>query len=148
MENGALKGVPLRAFSRAPAITLNHGSLRLLAKLAKDASLNQGEIITLAKGVVKAGGDAAAEKFLGEQRVELQERIKNQELTGRGLPPASGQLRQHLGFINKFSGRERLAVERTPALRYQHREAITTAIAVLQNIVELLDEEEERDGTR
>lgn len=139
-NNGALKGVSIRAFGRPPAMNLNHSSLKLLVQLAKDAGLTEAEIKSFAKRIIDVGSDSAALNLLSEFREELDERIKNKALTGKGVPPASGQLRQRLGFINQFAGTEQALVEASPALRYQHLEAIRTSLGVLQTVLELSED--------
>jgi hypothetical protein len=134
-SNGSLKGASLRALGTKEALGLNDEPFKALAVLAGDAGLNAGEINTAAKEAKATGSDTAAIAYLDTQRTEMADRIRNRQLTGVGSPPVSRQLRQHLGFITKFAGREAELIEGNPNVFGTHVEALKSAIAVLTEVL-------------
>jgi hypothetical protein len=136
--NGSLKGASLRALGGKEVLSLNDVPFKELAALAGDAGMNAGEITATAKDARESGSDAAAIKLIGDMRTEFVDRIKQRELTGKGHPPASRQLRQHLGFVTKFAGIEHELVENNPddSVRQAHRATIQKAIDVLNAVLQ------------
>lgn len=134
-SNGMIKGASLRALGSKDVLALNDVPFRDLAKLAGDASLNAGEIVSLAKEARKTGSDAGAVTLLTSQRTEMGDRIRERELTGVGKPPASRKLRQHLGFVIHYAGKEQELLETDPKVGSTHVETLTTAVAVLTAVL-------------
>jgi ATP-dependent protease HslVU (ClpYQ) peptidase subunit len=128
--NGSIvKDTSLRALGKAA--DLNDEPFTLLARLTTDAGLNAIEVRSLAKGVREAGSDAAAISLLDEERKARKAQIDEKRLTGHGRPPVSRQLRQHLGFVNKYGQDGEALVERNPEYQEAHLQAMKTAINVL-----------------
>jgi hypothetical protein len=134
--NGAMRGASLRALGTKEALGLNDLPYKELAKLAADAGLNATEIVTAAKQARSAGSDTGAADSLTGLRTEMNSRIRDKALTGRGKPPVSRQLRQHLGFVTKFVGRETDLVETDTTVKPMHVETIQNAINVLAAVLE------------
>jgi hypothetical protein len=135
--NGAVKGASLRALGAKDVVGLNDVPFRELAKLAADAGLNAGEITTTAKEARATGSDTAAVDMISRLRTEHGDRIRERELTGVGKPPVARQLRQHLGFVTKFAGREHELLETDPKVNATHIEAVTNAVAVLTAVLQM-----------
>jgi hypothetical protein len=136
-SNGSLKGASLRALGSKDVLALNEVPFRELATLAADAGLNATEVITTAKAARETGSDTAAVDLIAKERTELGDRIRERQLTGVGKPPMSRQLRQHLGFVTKFAGREQELIETDPKVNPTHVEALTTAVAVLSEVLRM-----------
>lgn len=133
--NGAVKGPSLRALGAKDVVSLNDVPFRELAKLATDAGLNASEIGATAKEARATGSDTGAVDVMTKLRTELGDRIQERRLTGVGKPPVSRQLRQHLGFVTKFAGREQELIETDPKVNETHIEALTSAVAVLTAVL-------------
>lgn len=133
--NGELKGASLRALGTDNVVGLNDIPFRELATLAADAGFNASEITSTAKELRDIGSDTGAVDRVTSLRDEMNERIQERKLTGIGKPPVSRQLRQRLGFITKFVGRESELLETSPQAIPMHIEALTTAIAVLTDVL-------------
>jgi hypothetical protein len=134
-SNGELRGASLRALGSEAAISLNDAPYKGLATLAADAGFNASEITTTAKNLREAGADATAIKRLDDLRTEMGDRIREHELTGGAKPPLSRQLRQHLGFVTKFVGREQELIETDPKVSGTHIEALTNAADVIAAVL-------------
>lgn len=135
-SNGEMKGASLRALGNSKVLDLNDVPYKELATLAADAGLNASEIVSTAKAAKETGSDAAQVELIQKERVELGDRIREHGLTGAGKPPVSRQLRQHLGFVNKFAGREQELIETDPKVTASHAEAIKNALGVLNALYE------------
>lgn len=133
--NGSLRGASLRALGTKEALGLNDLPYKELASIAADARLNASEIVSAAKEARASGSDTAAADSLATLRTELGDRIREQALTGNAKPPVARQLRQHLGFVTKFSGREQELIETDPKVGPKHAETIETAIKVLTAVL-------------
>lgn len=139
-----LRAASLRALGHGATLALNDAPYRALATLARDAGLNATEIQDVAKLARETGSDTAALDVLASQRSEMAERIKERELTGVGKPPLVRQLRQHLGFINRYAeksgteyaGRFGELVERNPDWVEAHMDALESAMATLSLVIE------------
>jgi hypothetical protein len=136
-SNGSIKGASLRALGAKDVVALNDVPFRELAKLAADAGLNASEINSTAKDARSSGSDTGAVDMISNLRTELGDRIQERKLTGIGKPPVSRQLRQHLGFVTKFAGREHELLETDPKVHATHTEALTNAVAVLSTVLEM-----------
>ena len=132
LTNGHMIGASLRALGKSPALTLNDAPFRELATLVEAAGLSATEITQMAKQARETGSDQGALDVLTKARVEMGDRIRERNLTGVVKPPIARQLRQHLGFVNKYVGNPGAFVETNTPVIAQHVEAITTAISVLQ----------------
>jgi hypothetical protein len=135
--NGSLKGASLRALGAKDVLALNDVPFRELAALAADAELNASEINSAAKEARATGSDAAQVELITKLRTELGDRIVEKGLTGSAKPPVSRQLRQHLGFVTKFSGREQELIETDPKVHATHVEALTNAVTVLTEVLRM-----------
>lgn len=135
--NGAVKGASLRALGAKDVVGLNDVPFRELAALANDAGLNASEISSTAKEARATGSDTGAVDVISKLRTELGDRIQERKLTGVGKPPVSRQLRQHLGFVTKFTGREHELLETDPKVNATHVEALSSAVAVLTAVLEM-----------
>jgi hypothetical protein len=135
--NGALKGASLRALGAKDVLALNDVPFKELAMLAADAGLNASEINSTAKDARTTGSDAAQVELISNLRTEFGDRIREKSLTGSGKPPMSRQLRQHLGFVTKFAGREQELLETDPKVHATHVEALSNAIAVLSEVLRM-----------
>jgi len=134
-----LKGASLRALGTKDVLALNDEPFKLLAEIARDADLNSKEILDTAKDAKEAGSDAAAITMLQGLRAEMRDRIAQKELTGTGKPPVSRQIRQHLGNVLKYEGREEelLESDRDPDVRAKHITAIEKTIEILTKVLAL-----------
>lgn len=132
--NGAAKGASLRALGNKDVVSLNDVPFKELAELAVDAGFNAGEIRSAAKTAKEAGSDEGALTHIRTLRMENNDRIAEHKLTGHGKPPMSRQLRQHLGFVTKFSSREQELLETDSAVSAQHVDVLDKAIAVLNEV--------------
>lgn len=135
--NGALKGASLRALGSRNALALNSGPFKELALLAADAGLNMGEINAISKEVKTLDSDELQSKRLAELRTEMGDRIVEKRLTGKSKPPRSRQLRQHLGFVTAYAGREQELLETDPKVSKQHYDTIAKAVKVLSAVLEM-----------
>jgi ParB-like chromosome segregation protein Spo0J len=133
-NNGGLKGASLRALGARDVMVLTNDPYKELAVLAADAGLNAGEIKRTAQATKEIGTEAGQLDFLAKERGELGDRIHEKSLTGSARPPVARQLRQHLGFVTKFSGRVQELIETDPAVGTTHLEAIDTSIEVLTEL--------------
>jgi ParB-like chromosome segregation protein Spo0J len=137
--NGGESGVrsaSLRALGSRDALNLNDVPFKELATLARDAGLNAGEVVGMAKEMKAAGSDQGALEKIQSVRVEMGDRIAEQTLTGRAKPPVARQLRQHLGNVVKYEGRESELVETDPKVGPLHLEMIERSIKVLTVLLE------------
>jgi hypothetical protein len=135
--NGEAKGPSLRALGTKEVLGLTDAPFRELAQLSADAGLNASEITSAAKSARETGTETGALEKLAALRVECGDRIRQKALTGKGVPPMSRQLRQHLGFVAKFAGREQELVETDPAVGQTHLEALRVALAVLGEVLRM-----------
>lgn len=135
--NGAVKGASLRALGTKEPLALNDVPYRELATLAGDAGLNAGEITSTAKDARTTGSDDGALELISNLRAEYGDRIRDVELTGSGKPPVSRRLRQHLGFVTKFEGREQELLETDPQVNESHVQALRTSIAILTEVLRM-----------
>jgi hypothetical protein len=136
-HNGKSHGPSLRALGGKDVQTLTDVPFRELATLAAEAGLNAGEITATAKEALATGSEAGQIEKISGLRQELRDRIAQKALTGKGVPPVSRQLRQHLGFIAKFVGREQELVETDPNVSTLHIESLTAAVAVLNEVLRM-----------
>lgn len=130
-SNGNLQGASLRALGKVA--DLNDEPFKALSTLAADAGLNSPEIKELATKVREAGADSLALALLDEERKQRTPQIEERRLTGSGKPPVPRMLRQHLGFVTKYSGNEGQLVERGSSYIETHIETLEKAITVLQS---------------
>jgi ParB-like chromosome segregation protein Spo0J len=100
--NGVIKGGTLRALGKV-APDLNDAPFKAVAELAADAGFNSAEIRDLAKRAKGAGSDVGALDLIAAERTQNEGRIAEHKLTGAGKPPIPRMLRQHLGFVTKYS---------------------------------------------
>jgi hypothetical protein len=134
--NGSLRGASLRALGAKDALTLNDVPFKELAKLSADAGLNMSEIASTAKEIKAIGSDTGQVDKLAALRTELGDRIREHKLTGSTKPPKGRQLRQHLGFVLNYEGRESELIETDPNVVGQHYAAIEKAIKILTALLE------------
>lgn len=135
--NGSIGGASLRALGAEKVVDLNDVPFKELATLAAEAGFNAGEIGSTAKELREIGSDTGAVDRVQALRVEMADRIKERELTGVGKPPTSRQLRQHLGFVTKFVGREQELLETDPNVHEMHVEALSRSVAVLTEVLRM-----------
>jgi ParB-like chromosome segregation protein Spo0J len=135
--NGSMRGASLRALGSKDAIGLNDIPFKELARLATDASLNMGEIHSVAKEVKQLGSDTTQVDKITALRTEMGDRIRERELTGSAKPPRARQLRQHLGYVINHEGSESELVETDPKVAGQHLEVLERAIKVLVSVLEM-----------
>ena len=135
--NGSVKGASLRALGAKEVVTLNDIPFRSLATLAADAGMNASEIVNAAKEARQTGSDVEQSAVFENLRAEMGDRIKSRELTGTGKPPESRRLRQFLGNVTKFAGREQELIETDPNVGQLHIETLDKAIAVLTAVREM-----------
>lgn len=135
--NGSLRGASLRALGSKDVLSLNDVPFKELASLATGAGLNVGEIAATAKEMKATGSDQGALERVQALRVELGDRIREHELTGVGRPPVSRRLRQHLGNVVKYDGREQELVETDPNVSGQHIEMVEKSVKVLTTLLEM-----------
>jgi hypothetical protein len=131
MDPNTIGGASLRALGATKVVGLNDSPFRELAQLSVDAGFNAGEVTSTARELMELASDASAVARLSELRTELGDRIRERELTGVGKPPVSRQLRQHLGYVTKFAGREDELIETNPAVGQTHIDALQKSINVL-----------------
>ncbi len=134
--NGSYNRTALRALGHKDALALNDIPFKTLATLAHDADLKMTEIISAAKDVREAGSDTGQVERLETKRIEMGDRIRERELTGSATPPAPARLRQVLGNVVKFAGREQELIETDPKVHDAHVAALSQAVAVLNKVLE------------
>lgn len=121
----------LNALAGQDVMTLNDRPYRELAQFAFDAGLGSREITALGRQAKATGSDDAGVRLIELEREEQADRIRQYSLTGNGNPPVARQLRQHIGFVNKYVDRESELVELDTSLIPKQIEALDTAIDVL-----------------
>lgn len=128
-----------RALGNSTTVGLNDVPFKALAELAVHAAFNASEINAAAKEAKETGSDTTAMDLLAKLRDENSTRIAEVARTGVGKPPLARQLRQHLGNVTKFQGREveLLETTRDDAVVADHIAALTTSIAVLTTVLKL-----------
>ena len=136
-DKDSIKGAALRALGAKDVVSLNDIPFKTLAELARDADLNAKEILDTAREVREAGSDQAALAKLEELRAEMRDRIQQKKLTGTGKPPLSRQVRQHLGNVLKFEGRESELLETDPDVSPKHIAAIEKTIEILTKVLSM-----------
>lgn len=135
--NGDVRGASLRALGAEKVVGLNDVPFKELASLAMDAGFNASEITQTAKELREISSDSGAIEHVQQLRTEMGDRIRERELTGVGKPPLSRQLRQRLGFITKYVGREHELLETDPNVGAIHIEALERSVEVLTNALQL-----------
>jgi hypothetical protein len=135
--NGQPKGPSLRALGGKDVQTLTDQPFRELAELSMKAGLNAGEINAAAKDALKTGSEAGQLGVIKTMRAEMEDRIREKDLTGEANSSASRQLRPHLGFVVKFAGSEQELVETYPSAIEAHVERLKSAITVLTEVLRL-----------
>lgn len=136
-SNGDLRGASLRALGAPKALALNDAPYRDLATLAADAGLNAKEIGSAAEAVKEKGSESEQVAYLAGLRNENANRIRERQLTGEAKPPVSRQLRQRLGFVNKFLGNEAELVENHHDVIAQHIDSLKIGIDVLTKALDI-----------
>ncbi len=131
-----LKDASLRALGKDNATGLNNEPFKSLAVLTADAGLTASEISAFADELRDAGSDATALKRLADLRVEMATRIREHALTGAGKPASSRQLRQHLGFLERFEGNAQELVEVNPATAQTHLDKLEQAKTILDAVIQ------------
>jgi disulfide oxidoreductase YuzD len=140
IENGQVRatGTSLRALGKPAMQVLNDEPYREIASLAMDAGLNANEISKLAKDAKETGSDSSALNLIARERQENAERIRRYRVERVVPKPSpSRQLRQRLGFIQKFLEDPTLLVEKAPEEMELHRLAVSQSIAILTKVGEL-----------
>lgn len=130
-----VKDAGLRALGRKEVLALNDQPFKVLAGLAGEAGLNATEIGELAKQAKATGSDTDALDVLSKAYAEMGDRIKEHSLTGASKPPLARQLRQHLGFINKYAADGAELIETNVAASEHHTDVVRTAIEVLTRVL-------------
>jgi hypothetical protein len=125
----------VRTFGMEPALGLNDVPVKKLADLAVAANLGPAEIRDLATEMKKTGSDTGMITFIDTKEAEMEERIRENALTGNGKPAPSSQLRRHLGFINGFAQNPSALVERSPAAMAEHLLAVQTARQIIDFVI-------------
>lgn len=134
-SNGILSGLHNALGNEKLALTLNDEPYRQLVMLAKDTGLKASEVNEFAVAAKETGSDEKALEYLAERRREMSDRIRTFGLTGTSKPPLARQLRQHLGFVNTHGGNPAALVETNLEYVERHREALTSAQAVLAAVL-------------
>jgi hypothetical protein len=132
-----LRGASLRALGSKDVLALNDVPFKTLAELSRDADFNAKEILDAAKDAKAAGSDSAALAQISELRTEMRDRIQQKTLTGVGKPPISRQIRQHLGNVLKYEGREEELLETDPDVNAKHIDTLVKAIAILTKVLNM-----------
>lgn len=132
-----LSNAALRALGAKDPQALNDAPFLGLAQLAADAGLTATEVATAAKDIRDIGSEAGQIQKLEALRTELGDRIRERALTGRGKPAPSRQLRQHLGNVNKFLGKEHELLETDPACFDLAITTIETSINILTELLKM-----------
>jgi len=138
-----LRAASLRALGNNSVQVLNDTPFKEVAELARDAGLQSAEINEVAKAAKDTGSDTDAIDHIRRVRVENTDRITAYRTTGGGKPPASGKLRQSLGYLLAFEGRPAELLERSPNLSVvaDHEKALRAAVALLQDVLRLQEAE-------
>lgn len=132
IKNGRLREPSLRALGKVPVLALNNAPYVELVRLAEDAALKADEIITLAREAKETGSDTAALQRLAEVRKEMEERIRQNALTGVGNPSPAAMLRRFSGWILRYTENPGLLAETVPAVMFKHRDILSNIAAVAQ----------------
>lgn len=135
LKTDDIKGASLRALGAEKVVSLNDVPFKELASLAADAGFNAAEISDTAKQMRSLAADDKAIEHVKGLRKEMGARIREHALTGAGRPPVSRQLRQHLGFINKFETSVSNLLESSPQNQQQTIEALEKAMKVLGDLL-------------
>jgi hypothetical protein len=122
----------LRSFGMEPVLGLNDVPFKKLVELAVEANLGPAEIKELADDMKKTGSDAGMIKHVDAKKAEMSDRIREHALLGNGKPPASSQLRRHLGFITGHAAQPTALVERSPAAMAEHLRVMEEAVQILE----------------
>jgi len=130
----------LRALGSEKVAAINEAPYRELAKLAVDARFSAAEINETARHIISLSSDTKALDWLVEVRDASLARIGEVSTTGNpGTVTAARALRQHLGYVLKFAGREDELIETSPSQRAAHLTYATKARDVLNALSMKLD---------
>lgn len=135
LKTDDIKGASLRALGAEKVVGLNDVPFKELSSLAADAGFNAAEISETAKQMRTLAADDKAIEYVHGLRKEMDARIREHALTGAGRPPVSRQLRQHLGFINKFEANIGNLLESSPQNQQASIEALEKAVKLLGDLL-------------
>lgn len=138
VDPNLLSSAALKALGSSASLTLHAEPYRSLAQLAADAGLGVAEINTIVGDVRALDSDLTQVDALDRERDSRSEEITLRRLYGKtnGIP-ASRTLRQHLGFVTKYHGREHELIEKNPGLQDAQVEILRTSVAVLSAVLEM-----------
>jgi len=140
LSNGQVRatGASLRTLGKPVVLGLNHEPYREVARLAMDAGLNAAEIVEVATSAKATGSDQAALEQISKVRQENAERIRRHQFeAGTTKPPVARQLRQHLGFVAAFDGKESALIETNHPSMAQHIDVLDKAMRILTDVATL-----------
>ena len=115
---------------------LDDAPCREVASLAQDTGMSVSELRDVITQLKEAGSEEAKLQIIAEQRSARRLQIAERQASGKAKTPIAAQLRQRLGFINKYEIQPWDLAEYNPDLVDRHRESIQRAIAVLQRLLE------------
>ena len=138
--NGNLGAGQLRKIGSADK-GLNDAPFKELLLLTDDADLSPGEIAALIRDLKAAKSDDAALTILETEREARRQQIAERKATGKpGKPAAPAKLRQSLGFLLGYKGKQLILeemVEHNPNTRKEHLNQIEDASLLLAQLIEL-----------
>lgn len=134
--NGNLSQAAVAVLGDEKVLLLNDDPYKAIAALATDAGLNSKEVRDIAYEALALGSDDEKMKRVAAVRGEFKEQIEAVKFEHAAKPPLARQLRQHLGFVNKYEGNVSALKESNPAYAEEHATYVTTAIKVLSQLLE------------
>jgi hypothetical protein len=134
--NGDLQVSAMRALGKQDAVVLHDKPYRELVKVVADAGLASRDVNDLVAQAKRAGSDEEAVKVFEKAREDAKDQIILRRMTGKVKVPPSRQLRQAMGGVLKWEGKERDVVEVRGELAEEHismlERMVTFGHAVLQ----------------
>jgi hypothetical protein len=126
----------LRSLGRAQ---INNAPYKALCDLTEKANLTPTEIDHIRKEAKDRRDDDAALTYIQQEREARASQIEDFKAHGKADTSNALLLRQRLGFIRRFKGKERELCEHNPSTVAKHIADIKDAIEVLERV---LDEQE------
>jgi hypothetical protein len=128
-----------KALGRQDILKLNDEVYRSFTALAHDSGLPVAELDEIGRTLVKAGSDDEKLATLARLRSDMEAQIRDRNLypPGKGASAPSRQLRQHLGFVVGYAGRESELIEVNLSKGEEYVGTVYAAITVLTTLANL-----------
>lgn len=130
----------VRSVMTRKVLDLNDQPFAALVRLASDAGLGSGEVSLLVDKVKETGSDAGALQVLEDERLAVEDRIRERVITGtlKTAMSPSTMVRRQLGYLTKFAGDEVSLAKIAPSLRDTYIRDLKKAVGVLSRTIEIL----------